>query len=548
MDVPVTPWNEPFNVSPEKSKHISNPAGLSRHAGVIVGDDVRKLFEYARAKKFAIPAINVTSSSTANAALEAAQDSKAPIILQISSGGSEFVGGKGLARGEGRTIASKHDVMIRGSIALAHYIRSIAPFYGIPVVLHTDHCHPSDTAWLDGLLAADIEHNSAYQGRLRGLKEARASKESLAKLENDLADFVKNDPPARQRDVEKAEHALKTAGDSFKEAQKNFSEEADEFKAAKSAVAGAEKTLKSAIKARDEEHPARVAAYKHQIALWPKALEAINREIEAGLKEPLFSSHMIDFSPRSREENIAATKKRLETSVEAGTWLEMEIGITGGEEDGHDNSKADKKKLYTNPEEIWEVFRGLKDTSGNFSIAAAFGNVHGVYEADAVKLRPWLLGKHQKYVKAKLQDPNGDIPGAIVPNQPDDMDPEDVNTDEDPKVSHPVFLVFHGGSGSDPKEFKEGIKHGVVKVNIDTDTQWAYLQPVRDYVKANLNRLETQVGIQGSDDPDDKKKSNKKFYDPREWIRHAEKGMKARVQLALDEFNATGQWDWKPTE
>lgn len=155
-----------------------------------------------------------------------------------------------------------------------------------------------------------------------------------------------------------------------------------------------------------------------------------------------------------------------------------------------------------------------------------------------------MLGKHQKYVRAKLQDPNADIPGAVVPDQPDDMDPEDDDTDEDPAKKHPVFFVFHGGSGSADSEFLTGIKHGVVKVNIDTDTQWAYLQPVRDYVKKNLNRLETQVGVQGSDDPADKKKSNKSIYDPRVWIREAEKGMKARVQVALDVFNASGKWDW----
>lgn len=176
-------------------------------------------------------------------------------------------------------------------------------------------------------------------------------------------------------------------------------------------------------------------------------------------------------------------------------------------------------------------------------LTVAFGNVHGVYKAGSVQLRPWLLGKHQKYVKAKIENPTGDIPGATVPYQPDDMDPEDTNTDADPK-NHPVFLVFHGGSGSDPKEFKEGIKHGVVKVNIDTDTQWAYFEPVRNWIEKHGDRLHAKTGKKSDPSNSD---ANKDFYDPRKWLREAEVGMKARIQEALDDFNATGKWDWNPT-
>lgn len=261
----------------------------------------------------------MTSSSTVVAALEAAQASKAPIILQISSGGSEFVGGKGLARGKGRTIESKHDVMVRGSIALAHYIRSIAPFYEIPVVLHTDHCHPEDTAWLDGLLAADIEHNSAYQARLKGIKEARNSPEVLAKLQADKKEFEEVIVAGWKNDLEKAKEVREKAEVALK-SPKNDEEKRDnqnKLDAALKTIEGNEKALKSAS--------ARIQAFEHEIALVPKARDAIDREIEAGLKEPLFSSHMIDFSPRPREENIEATLKRLKTSVEAGTWLEMEV-------------------------------------------------------------------------------------------------------------------------------------------------------------------------------------------------------------------------------
>lgn len=442
---------------------------LSRKAGVVTGDDVRKLFEYARKNKFAIPAINVTSSSTVVATLEAARNLQSPIILQMSSGGSQFIAGKGLKIKDG----GPKQEMIQGSIAAAHFIRSIAPSYEIPVILHTDHCHPKDIAWLDGLLEADIKHNNDYHEQIAGYQALYSSR--LAKYKEDLASAK----DATKSDIEAKIQAL---SEKFDPILKNYNQDA---------------------------------------------------------KEPLFSSHMIDFSEMADNANIEETKKRLQKSKEAGTWLEMEIGITGGEEDGVDNEKADRKKLYTNPQDIWGVYQSLSEVSPDFSIAAAFGNVHGVYTPGAVKLRPWLLGKHQKYVKAKLQNPTAeDIPGAVVPDKPDDMDPTDDSSDEDPEKKNPIFLVFHGGSGSAKEEFQTGIKHGVVKVNIDTDTQFSYTKPVRDWMVTNEERLELPVGTKKNP----KGEPNKKLFDPRAWLREGEKGMKARVEQALKDFNADGKW------
>lgn len=387
------------------------PPQLNRTKGVIVGDDVRTLLAYARKHKFAIPAINVTSSSTAVAALEAAQNLKAPIILQVSSGGSAFFAGKGVKLG-------KHEAMVQGAVAAAHFIRSIAPSYGVPVVLHSDHCHPEDLPWLDGMLDADIAHRGPD-----------------------------------------------------------------------------------------------------------------------GQGEPLFSSHMIDLSELADEENIKTTRQYLEKSVKAGTWLEMEIGVTGGEEDGKNNEK--NTKLYTNPKDIWAVYQELSKASKNFSIAAAFGNVHGVYKVGAVKLRPWLLGKHQKYIKSKLEKgADAQVEGAEIPDE-QDLHPEPEDPNEDPEKKNPVFFVFHGGSGSAKEEFLTAIGHGVVKVNLDTDMQFAYCDAVRDYMVYNLQRLETPVGTR----KDPNGPPNKNLFDPRKWMREAEKSMVKRVEEALNDFNAAGKWE-----
>ncbi|MCJ1359107.1 MAG: Fructose-bisphosphate aldolase 1 [Icmadophila ericetorum] len=353
---------------------------LSRKTGVIVGDDVLKLFNYAQEKQFAIPAINVTSSSTVVAALEAARDKKAPIILQMSQGGAAYFCGKGVSN-------SNQEASIAGAIAGAHYIRSVAPAYGIPVILHTDHCAKKLLPWLDGMLDEDEKY----------------------------------------------------------------------FK----------------------EHG-----------------------------EPLFSSHMIDLSEEEVGWNIQTTAKYLKRAAPMKQWLEMEIGITGGEEDGVNNESVDNNSLYTQPEDIYEIYKTLSTISPYFSIAAGFGNVHGVYKPGNVKLHPELLGKHQAYVKEKAGR----------------------------KEEKPVFLVFHGGSGSTKQEYKDAIGYGVVKVNLDTDLQYAYLTGIRDYVLKKKDYIMTQVG-----NPDGEDKPNKKYFDPRVWVREGEKTMSVRVQEGLVDFNTAGQ-------
>lgn len=349
---------------------------LKTKSGVIYGDDVRQLFLHAQKHGYAIPSINVTSSSTVVAALEAARDSKAPIILQTSQGGAAYFAGKGVKNGN-------QEASIAGAIAAAHYIRAIAPSYGIPVVLHTDHCAKKLLPWFDGMLEADEEW------------------------------FAKNGTP-------------------------------------------------------------------------------------------LFSSHMLDLSEETDDENIATCAKYFKRMAKMGQWLEMEIGITGGEEDGVNNEHVSKDSLYTAPETVFAVHEALYPISPDFSIAAAFGNVHGVYKPGNVQLKPSILGEHQKYAQEKTGF----------------------------EYKHPLFLVFHGGSGSSQAEFDEAIKNGVVKVNLDTDCQYAYLTGIRDYVLNKKDYILSQVG-----NPEGEDKPNKKYFDPRVWVREGEKTMSARITEALDIFH-----------
>nr|WPS94669.1 fructose-bisphosphate aldolase, class I [Naematelia aurantialba]WRH23618.1 Fructose-bisphosphate aldolase class-II [Naematelia aurantialba] len=214
--------------------------------------------------------------------------------------------------------------------------------------------------------------------------------------------------------------------------------------------------------------------------------------------EPLFSSHMLDLSEESKEENIADCVKYFSRMAKMNQWLEMEIGITGGEEDGVDNTGVDNASLYTQPEDIYDVYAALSKISPNFSIAAGFGNVHGVYKPGNVKLRPDILGKHQEYTKEKIGGSD-----------------------------KPLYLVFHGGSGSSKEEIREAVVNGVVKMNVDTDTQWAYLTGIRDYVLKKKDYIMSQVG-----NPDGPDKPNKKYYDPRVWVREGEKTLYTRVKEA----------------
>jgi len=341
--------------------------------GVVTGDNLRKLFKYAKEHKFAIPAVNCTSSSTVNAVLEAARDIKAPIIIQFSNGGSAFYAGKGISN-------ANQEASVLGAVAGALHVRQVAKAYGIPVVLHSDHCAKKLLPWFDGMLKADEEYFAVHG-------------------------------------------------------------------------------------------------------------------------EPLFSSHMLDLSEEPKEENIKICCGYLKRMAKMNQLLEMEIGITGGEEDGVDNSHAEKSSLYTQPEDIWDVYKAFSEITDMFTIAAAFGNVHGVYKPGNVVLAPEILGKHQEYVRKQL--------GC---------------TEE-----KPVNFVFHGGSGSTVQEIKTALSNGVVKMNIDTDTQWAYWVGLRDFYEAKKGYLQGQIG-----NPEGEDKPNKKYYDPRTWIRESEKTMIKRVKEACE--------------
>jgi len=354
--------------------------------GVITGEKVKRVFEYAKKKGFAIPAVNVTSSSSANAVMEACSALRVPCIIQVSEGGAAFVAGKSINNKE-----PKENASIAGAIALALHVRQMAPYYGIPVIIHSDHCAKKLLPWFDGMLQADEDYFNRHG-------------------------------------------------------------------------------------------------------------------------EPLFSSHMLDLSEETDEENIATCKSYLTRMAAMNIWLEMEIGITGGEEDGVNNEGVAKEKLYTQPEQIWEAYRTLSEVTPNFSIAAAFGNVHGVYQPGNVVLNPAILGTHQEYVKGQL------------------------NSDEE----KPVFLVMHGGSGSTEEEIATAVRNGVVKMNVDTDTQWAYWVGILNFYKENEGYLQGQIGNpKGADKP------NKKFYDPRVWVRKAEETMVDRVKVACQNLGNVGTLDFE---
>ena len=217
--------------------------------------------------------------------------------------------------------------------------------------------------------------------------------------------------------------------------------------------------------------------------------------------EALFSSHMLDLSEESKEDNIAECVRYFKRMAPLGLWLEMEIGITGGAEDGVDNTGVDSSRLDTQPEDLWDVYSALSAIGPNFSIAAAFGNVHGVYKPGNVRLHPELLNKHQLYAEQKLGG-----------------------------QKKPLYLVFHGGSGSTKDEIKTAVQNGVVKMNVDTDTQYAFTRPVAGHMLANYDgvlKVDGEVG-------------NKKLYDPRVWGAKAEDGMAARVVQACENLGSAG--------
>ena len=252
-----------------------------------------------------------------------------------------------------------------------------------------------------------------------------------------------------------------------------------------------------------------VAVILHTDHAAKKLLPWIDGLLDAGEKhfkefgKPLFSSHMLDLSEEPIEENIEISKKYLERMSKIGMTLEIELGVTGGEEDGVDNSDVDSSKLYTQPEEVAYAYEELSKISDNFTVAAAFGNVHGVYKPGNVKLQPIILKNSQEYIQKKY------------------------NT-----VDKPVNFVFHGGSGSSHAEIREAISYGVIKMNIDTDMQWAFWDGVRAYEAANHGYLQGQIGNPEGDD-----KPNKKFYDPRAWLRKGEQSMMERLKISFEDLN-----------
>lgn len=363
-DLPLSP-----NPSAKASSSLHVPAG------VVTGTDYKTLLEACRSGGYALPAINVASSSMANAVLEAASRTRSDVIIQISHSGARFYGGNGLE--------NKHKAAVFGALSLAHHIHLLAQSYGIAVILHTDHANRPLIPWLDEL----IEHS--------------------------------------------AQHHARTG-------------------------------------------------------------------------RPLFSSHMLDLSEESLDVNIELSAQMLKRLAPLGIGLEIELGITGGEEDGigheFDESSVGNPRLYTQPEEVlnaWERLHSL----GTLSIAASFGNVHGVYKPGNVRLHPEILEASQELVQRTAGT-----------------------------KAHPLHLVFHGGSGSDLEKIKQAISYGVFKMNLDTDTQFAYAHNVAAFINEHQEAFKHQISPETG-------KPFKKIYDPRAWLRTGELGLAER---AIESFAILG--------
>ena len=349
-------------------------------SGVLVGEEVREVFDDAKGKGYALPAVNVVGTSSVNAVLEAAQQVSSPVIIQFSNGGGAFYAGKGLDN-------TDQQAAVMGCVSAAHHIRLLSERYEVPVILHTDHAARKLLPWVEGLM-----------------------------MEN-------------------------------------------------------EKYHKQTGKA-------------------------------------LYSSHMIDLSDEPIEHNISTCVQYFERLSAIGVTLEIELGVTGGEEDGVDNTGIDSKKLYTQPEEVAYAYESMCKIGRNFTIAAAFGNVHGVYKPGNVSLKPIILKNSQDYVHQKL--------GTA-----------------DPK---PIHFVFHGGSGSSREDIREAISYGAIKMNLDTDLQWAFWQGVHGHYSAKKDYLQSQIG-----NPEGKDKPNKKHYDPRVWLREGEKSVVKRLKQAFEDLQCVGR-------
>jgi fructose-bisphosphate aldolase, class II len=344
--------------------------------GVIFGPALKELYDYANAEQFAIPAVNVIGTNTINAVLETAREVNSPVIIQFSNGGGAFVAGKSIKN-------EIQQASILGSVSGAMHIHLMAKAYGVPVVIHTDHCAKALLPWIDGLL-------------------------------------------------EIGEKYFKSTG------------------------------------------------------------------------KPLFSSHMLDLSEEPVHENITISKKYYKRMFRIGTGIEIELGVTGGEEDGVDNSGVENSKLYTQPEHVAQAYEELLKIGNTFTIAAAFGNVHGVYAPGNVELKPIILKNSQNYIKDQFKT----------------------------AVEQPVNFVFHGGSGCSREEIREAIGYGAVKMNIDTDMQWAFWEGVKNYYTKKQDYLQGQLG-----NPEGPESPNKSYYDPRKWLRSGEENFKARLKTAFEDLN-----------
>ena len=344
-------------------------------AGVLFGEELEALLNDAKENQFALPAVNTIGTNTINATLETAAKVNSPVIIQFSNGGAQFIAGKGMPN-------DQLQGNISGAISGALHIHNVAKYYGVPVVLHTDHAAKKWLPWISGLIDAGVEFNK-----------------------------------------------------------------------------------------------------------------------EKG--QPLFSSHMLDLSEEPLEENIHTSVEFFKRMAPLGMGIEIELGVTGGEEDGVDNSDVDNEKLYTQPAHVAYAYTELSKVGKLFTVAAAFGNVHGVYKSGNVQLTPIILHNSQMYIEKNLGT--------------------------GPK---PVYFVFHGGSGSPQHQIREAISYGAIKMNIDTDLQWAFWEGILNNYKKNEGYLQGQLGSpEGPDSP------NKKYYDPRVWLRKGEESFIKRLEVAFDDLN-----------
>jgi len=350
-------------------------------AGVLFGDELEALYNDAKENKFAMPAVNVIGTNSVNAVLETAAKVNSPVIIQFSNGGAQFFAGKGMPN-------DKLQANISGAISGALHVHNVAKYYGVPVVLHTDHAAKKWLPWIDGLIKAGEEYNA-----------------------------------------------------------KNG--------------------------------------------------------------QPLFSSHMLDLSEEPLHENLEISAEFFKRINALGMSIEIELGVTGGEEDGVDNSDVENSKLYTQPEDVAQAYDTLSPIGSRFTVAASFGNVHGVYSPGNVVLRPEILKNSQIYLAKKLGLPEG---------------------------SKPLYFVFHGGSGSAKEQIHETLDYGVIKMNIDTDMQWAFWEGILKNYKKNEGYLQSQLG-----NPEGADKPNKKHYDPRVWLRKGEDNFVARLEEAFVDLNCIGK-------